>query len=453
MKKKLTHNLFLKILSVLFAAMLWIVVAIATDPYKTVIIPDVQIKIINEEEITGQGIGQIYSVVSPQNSTVSIKVYGQRSKVEKLKASDIEAVVDFSEVSSVGAAYINVAEPEGITILSKTPEMMKIDIEALEEKTFEVQTKLNGDVAEGYMVNAHSTSPETITVIAPESVMQMLASAQVDVNVSESTEDINTTSKITLYDASGKVVDYEKNKNIDVSAKTAQIYVQTLMTKEVTIEVETAGSVSDDYKLTGISQSRESVLLKGQTRVLSAVDKIVVTEESNLVDLTNLTDSKSIIVDITDFLPEGTAFVNEDDKFITVALTIEPLIERSFTMSVDSLNIRNLAENLEVLEEETDDKFVIRLRGLEAALDTVTVDSFRPYINMNGYGQGMHRCRVYMTLPPDVTLVDNVYVLIDLGEIPQEVIVPPVEPETPVEGDDPQPETLAVDDNSQPAGV
>ncbi len=434
MKKKLTHNLFLKILSVLFAAMLWIVVAIATDPYKTVIISDVPITIINEEEITGQGIGQIYSVVSPQNSTVSIKVYGQRSKVESLKASDIEAVVDFSEVSSVGAAYIKVTEPEGITILSKAPEMMKIEIEALEEKTFEVQTKLNGNVADGYMVNTHSTNPETITIIAPESVMQMLARAQVNVDVNQSTEDINTTSKITLYDASGRVVDYERNKNIDISVKTAEVYVQTLMTKEVLVEVETAGSVDDDHRLTGVSQSTEIVLLKGQTEVLEAVDKIVISKESNLVDLTNLTDSKEIIVDITDFLPEGTAFVNEDDKFITIGLTIEPLVERSFTIQVSALNILNLAEDLEIAAEETDEEFTIKLRGLEADLNTITVASLRPYINMTGYGQGLNRCRVYMTLPAGVTLVESVDVIVDLQLIPQEAVVPPVEPESPVTG-------------------
>ena len=59
MKKKLTHNLFLKILSVIFAFALWFIVVIVTDPYKTVTISDVPIKVINEDEITGQGIGQI----------------------------------------------------------------------------------------------------------------------------------------------------------------------------------------------------------------------------------------------------------------------------------------------------------------------------------------------------------------------------------------------------------
>ena len=437
MKKKLTHNLFLKILSVLFAAMLWIVVAIATDPYKTVIISDVPITIINEEEITGQGIGQIYSVISPQNSTVSIKIYGQRSKVESLKASDIEAVVDFSEVSSVGAAYIKVTEPEGVTILNKTPEMMKIDIEALEEKTFEVQTKLNGNVADGYMVNMHSTNPETITIVAPESVMQMLARAQVNVDVNQSTEDTNTTSKITLYDASGRVVDYERDRNINISAKTAEVYVQTLMTKEVLVEIETVGNVDANHKLTGMSQSLQTILLKGKPDVLQAVDKIVVSKESNLVDLTNLTDSREIIVDITGFLPQGTAFVNEEDKFITVALTIEPLVERSLTIPIEMLDVRNLAENLEVSAEETDDEFTVRLRGLEANLNAITMTSLRPYINVTGQGQGLSSYRVHMTLPSEVTLVENVYVLVDLKEIPQEVIVPPVEPETPAESETP----------------
>ena len=153
MKKKLTHNLFLKVLSVIFAFALWFIVVIVTDPYKTVTISDVPIKVINEDEITGQGIGQIYSVVSPQDRTVSVRVYGQKSKVDKLTAADINAVVDFGVVSSVGAAYIEVTEPEGVTIMSKTPEMMKIDIEALQEKSFDISLEVVGEAADGYIIN------------------------------------------------------------------------------------------------------------------------------------------------------------------------------------------------------------------------------------------------------------------------------------------------------------
>ncbi len=420
MKEKLTHNLFLKILALFFAVMLWFIVVIKNDPYKTEVISGVPITVINEEEITGQGIGQRYSVLSPQNGTVSIKVYGQRSKVEKLKADDIQAVVNFGEISSVGAAYISVTEPEGITILSKSPEMMKIDIEPLQERSFEVKINTSGVVADGYIINSRSTSPEFITVTAPESIMQKLARAQVQIDVSGSTDDITETAKIRLYDASGKLVDYERESaDIRLSEQTAVVSVETLMTKDVKIEVETAGSVGDDYRFTGMSQSRETVKIKGHKDILSDIDKLVITKESALVELSNLRDSREILVDISQFLPDGTYFVNNDDRFITIFLTIEPVIEKTIMIPFEILDIVNLSEDLVVVHgTETDTDIPVKVRGLEADIGKVTPDMFKPYIDMTDSGPGVNICSVHMSeqmTAADVSLVSSdIKVMVEL---------------------------------------
>ncbi|MBO5227740.1 MAG: hypothetical protein J6B39_01950 [Lachnospiraceae bacterium] len=427
----------MKILSVLFAFMLWIIVVIVNDPYKTETISGVPITIVNEEEITGQGIGQIYSVLSPQNSTVSIKVYGQRSKVDKLKASDIQAVVDFGEISSVGAAYITVAEPEGITILGKTPEMMKIEIEPLEERTFEVKTNILGKVADGFIVESRTTNPKVITITGPQSIMQKLARAQVQIDVSGSTDDITETAKIGLYDASGKIVDYEREPNIKISEKTAIVSVETLMTKDVEIEIETTGKVDENYRFTGMTQSTNTVKLKGHKDVLSEVDKIVVTKESAVVDLSNLTDSRDVLADISEFLPEGVEFVNKDDRFITVSLTVEPIVERSITIPFEDINILNLADDLEIVfGGDTYMDFDVKIKGLEEDIKTVTVDVLKPYINMTGSSPGVSEYRVYMFAPADVVLEGTVNIRVEVEKIPKPVIEPevtPVDPTVPTE--------------------
>ena len=122
MKKKLTNNLFLKILSVIFAFFLWLVVVNIDDPDVTDIIVGIPITIINEEKITEQG--QIYHIEFPVNQSGSIIVKGARSIVDKLKPSDIKATVDFSDVSSVGAVTINYTLPDGVQLVTKRVEMM-----------------------------------------------------------------------------------------------------------------------------------------------------------------------------------------------------------------------------------------------------------------------------------------------------------------------------------------
>ena len=124
MKKNLTNNLFLKILSVVFAFILWLVVVNINDPDVPRTISGIPITIINEEKITGQG--QIYYIESPSSQNGSVTVKGARSIVDNLKPTDIKATVDFGNVSSVGAVTINYTLPDGVSLVTKRTEVMRI---------------------------------------------------------------------------------------------------------------------------------------------------------------------------------------------------------------------------------------------------------------------------------------------------------------------------------------
>lgn len=431
MKKKLTHNLFLKILSIVFAFMLWLMVVIMNDPYKTVIITGVPITIINEEEITEQGIGQIYSIVSPQNKTVSIKVYGQRSKVDKLKAKDIKATVDFGEISSVGAVYIDVTEPSEVTVLSKSPEMMKISVEALEEKNFDVELRLIGEPVDGYVINSSRISPNITKVTAPESVMQKVVKAVVEVDVNGISGDINQSAKVVLYDASGKVINYDKNDNISLSSSSVQVYAETFMVKEAGINIRQSGTLSENYRLMDMTVEPETVRLKGRAEDLTSVSEIFVPGSSGLLNLTNITESCNIVIDVSNFLPEGVYFAQEGDNLVTVSLVIEPILEKTYEVTTADIQILNLAEDMEFAWVDNEAVAEVTVKGLKADLDSLTLTELSPYINLTGYGVGNHRCTVRFWTPSGVTVQNTASVELVIQEKPAPAITEPeiTEPE------------------------
>ena len=60
MKQKLTHNLNLKVLAVLFSIIIWIVVVNIDDPIKSVQFNDVPIDVINQQLLTEKNlVGEI----------------------------------------------------------------------------------------------------------------------------------------------------------------------------------------------------------------------------------------------------------------------------------------------------------------------------------------------------------------------------------------------------------
>ena len=80
MKKTLTNNIALKLISLFFAAIFWIVVVNVDDPEVTRSISGIPVIVLDEGVITNQN--QVYEIAS--GDMVSITVTGLRSQVDKM---------------------------------------------------------------------------------------------------------------------------------------------------------------------------------------------------------------------------------------------------------------------------------------------------------------------------------------------------------------------------------
>ena len=76
MKEKLTKNLDLKILAILFSVILWLVIVNIDDPVKSVQFSDVNVKILNASVLEKQG--KVYEIEDGTN-LVTVTVIGRRS--------------------------------------------------------------------------------------------------------------------------------------------------------------------------------------------------------------------------------------------------------------------------------------------------------------------------------------------------------------------------------------
>ena len=82
MKERLTRNLDLKILAIVFAIILWLVVVNIDDPIKTQNFNGIEVQILNAQELESKG--QCYEVLD-NTDVVNVSVVGRRSVVERLR--------------------------------------------------------------------------------------------------------------------------------------------------------------------------------------------------------------------------------------------------------------------------------------------------------------------------------------------------------------------------------
>ena len=103
MKEKLLNNLSLKILSAVCAIIIWIIIVNVYDPSTSVTVSGVEVQLVNTESLTEKEYA--YEVVD--GSKISVYISGPRSIVTDIKAKDIVATADLSNVT-VFSDYVDI---------------------------------------------------------------------------------------------------------------------------------------------------------------------------------------------------------------------------------------------------------------------------------------------------------------------------------------------------------
>ena len=94
MKKMLTNNLGLKLLSVIGAIMLWLIVMNIDDPYTYRDFSPIQVTMLNENVVTDQG--KVYKI-EDGSDVISIRVWGKKSVLRELDITDFTATADMQK--------------------------------------------------------------------------------------------------------------------------------------------------------------------------------------------------------------------------------------------------------------------------------------------------------------------------------------------------------------------
>ena len=106
MKNKLTQNWGLKLVSFLFAALLWLIVTNINDPITDLRATDEPVTIRNTELITERG--QVFEVLEDTDVIDSVTVYAPRSVIASLNKSDVVATADINDLTSLDTVPIKI---------------------------------------------------------------------------------------------------------------------------------------------------------------------------------------------------------------------------------------------------------------------------------------------------------------------------------------------------------
>lgn len=412
MKKKLTSNLVLKIVSVVVAFLFWLVIINITDPTTSRTFYDIPVQILNENVITSAN--QVYEI--EDGDTVRVTVKGKRSFVETLTEEDFTATADLSELSKVNAVSIvvklNKESPSSVEV-DWNNAVLKVNLEKRVTRKFKVEVAYEGELSENYVLGEMVAKPNIVEVSCGQSKFKKIDHVGVMVSLNGQSEDFESEYSPILYDADGDALD---DANVTFSNNIIRVSTKILETKEIPVYVTTAGTPASGYRLVQTDYKPESVRVSGSKEALSkeVSIKIPIRIDGEKKDV-----EKEIV--LTDYLPPGLSLVGSAET-VSVRCDIEKDGQRVLALTPSDIAVKNLPQNYTMDFEMEAEKYSVQLIGEDAVLANVNVADLGAYVDLTGLSDGSHTLELKYSLPMGVRIKNKIKVKIRLkrqeGEIP-----------------------------------
>lgn len=404
MKEKQNKRWGLKLISLLGAFLVWLAVVNVADPIMSDTV-EVPIEIVNGNVLEEKGL--TYEIIGKKTTTVAYEV--NTTNAYRIRSTDFRAYADLTELWSVtGSVPVKIEILKNNDLIRSTPvsrtSTIKIETELLQTKRFDLNTKLVGEVEDGYKAGAVIAVPNHVYVEGPESLIGQISSAGIEVDVNDLTGDSRGTEKIRYYDANGNKIDL--SDRITARYDTAEYSIQVLKVKDVALDYEVAGTVADRYRFTGVETDVKNVEVIGLKSVLASLNTLTIS--GDVLNIEGAEGNVERTIDLTEYLPDGVTLASDENKELTVTLQVEKLEDRVYTIDVDESCLVGMEEDFVYEPEPT--SVNIRIRALAEELDALDLDTSDIEIDVSEMKEGINGASVVVT-----TELDSVYEIVYVG--------------------------------------
>ena len=376
MKELITHNFRLKVLSLALAALLWVVVINSQDPVETITFEDIPVTIINENALTAKD--KIPEVV--EGDSVYVVIEARRSICDKLTKADIIAVADFEKISVTDAVPIEVSvqgySEREVEIIRGRNHVMKLRLEDAVSKDFRVKIATTGQAAEGYVIGDVVASPNMITLTGSGTQISKIKEVVLEVDVDKVAVESYTTAIPIVYDMNGDIVNSSK---VTMSAKEVAVTIPVLKTKKVRIRVNITGQPAPGYEVGSVSYQPEVITVAGNPTDLVLMGAFLFAS-CDVTDQSGVVEENIVISSLWNESLQSLRPVDEDKLAVTI--TMKPYEQKEFDLKPEDVELRGLPEKF-IGTIETLQFNKIYVKGSKASLETVTLQSLAPYIDLS----------------------------------------------------------------------
>ncbi len=397
-QKKIWDNIGLKLLSLLVAAVVWMIIINIDDPYKVKTF-NVEVETINADAL--ESVNKVYEIV--EGNIATVKVTGKKSVVDKLHAEDIRATADLSNLSAVNAVNIvpslrkNVAYEPTL----ECNQVLKVSLENMATKQVKVTVITEGTPEDGFSIGECTAKPNMVEVSGGESAVNSIDSVKVTLNVNGVNQEFSRRLKPIAYDNNGDVVD---SSTLSYNVSKVRVTAQVLETKKIPLKIDITGQPADGYEFVEADCLPEKIEVAGTAKKLSTISSVTIP-----ININGMKSNSSAVeqnISIQDYLQDGVNVLS-DYALVSLKITIEKQVKKSISINVDKIKLLNLQDgyNSEILGDASGVEIVVR--GRASVLESLPDSAYTAYVDCESLTPGKYRLPVEVDLGSTCTLVES----------------------------------------------
>lgn len=408
MKRLLTNNLGLKLLSIISAVMLWLIIVSINDPVIYQDFTGIRVTMLNEDAVTDKD--KVYRI-EDNSDIISIKVRAKRSELQKLSSEDFTATADMEKNikfdNLVGIEVTCNSLNVRTTDITKSRENVVISIEDASSEQFNVGVNQSGTEGEGYKVGTAVPEQSLIQISGPASVIAEIARVEVDLNVTGFTTDQIKNCAIKILDSDNNQID---TTYLEYNGKTTgmNVHVTMFKKKKVRLRVDYTGTPGEGYSFKELTFKPETLEIAGTEEDIADLREISIPGEA--VNIDGITEDTQINVDVTRYLPENIRLGNERDASIAVEVTLEKKQGKTVRIPVSDIELKNVPQGLEVDFDKLKEIEII-VMGTSAELAELDESEILAGLDLDGYSRaGTYKKALDVELPEAYSLMQETQV-------------------------------------------
>ena len=321
-KKKLTNNLLLKILSLAIALAIWLLVANINDP---VVVTSYDVPVTIQNSAYLESGGKTYQVLE-QQQMVTVILRGNSSVVEN-RTGDIQAVADLTQIVDMDTTPVMVpvtatCDRVAAEDISVVPAAIGIEIEDMVSKDFTI-TVTAGDTTPSadYEVGTMEANPEKVTITGPESLIDKIDRVMAEVNTTPMNEDTTITSRLIIYDKNQDALDETEMNYLkfDIGQPVVDIHVDLWRVRgDIQLAVNYSGSPAPGYQVGDVTITPSTISVAGTDEALAqlAVEGNTIEIPADAVVLDGQDSDVETRLTLSEYMPDDLVVANNVETAI-----------------------------------------------------------------------------------------------------------------------------------------